>query len=39
MLEGIPPQQLKVHYEVNAEISRRIRARRSGLSDLLSGKP
>jgi hypothetical protein len=39
LLENIPQQLLKVHYEVNQRISAEIRRRRSGLSDLFSGKP
>ena len=39
LLEGIPQRLLEAHQAVNEEISARIRARRSGLSDLFSGKP
>ena len=38
LLEGVPPRLLDVHYEVNQRISAEIGRRRSGLSDLLSGK-
>jgi len=38
LLEGIPQRLLDVHYEVNQRISAEIGRRRSGLSDLLSGK-
>jgi len=39
LLAGIPQSQLKAHYEVNDQISERIRERRSGLNDLVSDKP
>jgi len=37
VLEGIPARLLEAHHAVNEEISKRIQARRSGLSDLFSG--
>ena len=39
LLEGIPQRLLEAHHAVNESISDRIRARRSGLSDLFSDKP
>lgn len=37
LLAGIPPEKLQAHYGVNALISERIRQRRDGLNDLVSG--
>jgi DNA-binding MarR family transcriptional regulator len=39
LLAGIPQGKLKAHFEVNEEISKRIRAKRDGLSDLYSKHP
>ena len=39
LLDGIPQRLLDAHHAVNEEISTRMRARRSGLSDLLPGNP
>jgi hypothetical protein len=34
-LEGIPPRFLEAHYQVNEEISARIRVRRQSAKDFL----
>ncbi len=38
LVEGIPKELLKAHYEVNQRISAEIARRRAGLGDLLPGK-
>ena len=39
LLEGIPQSDLRAHLAVNESICKRVRERRDGLSDMVSGKP